>query len=134
MVDECQELVNTGAYRTSLAQILRTLTGLRKITAQPVLAPGEHIPGWDGAVQVLDITGFGKYDLSIVFYGDWFYDTKHKMVTQYEDEYGMEACRVEDPGPQARFYEDFLAAVEEKRVVDGEVEVVLVWRDVVVVL
>jgi hypothetical protein len=134
MAAECQDFVTSGEYRTLLARVLGNLSGLRKITGQTMLEPGEHVPAWDGAVRVRDITVFGDYDVNVVFYDDWQYDEKHGMVTLYEDELGFEAQHVADPGPQARFYQDFVAAIEEKKQIDGEVEVVLVWKDIEVAL
>ena len=134
MVAECQNLVTSGLYRTCLAQLLRNLSGLRKITGQMMLESGEHVPGWDGTVRVRDITGLRDYDINVVFYDDWQYDEQHLMVTLYEDELGFDAYDVANPGPQARFYQDFMAATEEKKQTNGEVEVILVWKDTHVVL
>ena len=81
-----------------------------------------------------DITGLRDYDINVVFYDDWQYDEQHLMVTLYEDELGFDAYDVANPGPQARFYQDFMAATEEKKQTNGEVEVILVWKDTHVVL
>jgi hypothetical protein len=90
-------------------ELFALLPNLKDILCRK-LYPGEHISGWNGPELIKGLS-FYHADLNTnpIFYGDWRYDTLHKRVTKWTDEYGEEV-EEDDAGPQAQFIDDVLAA------------------------
>ncbi|KAF1940569.1 hypothetical protein EJ02DRAFT_445433 [Clathrospora elynae] len=102
---------NGGGYRTMLGHLLALLPNLRTITVRK-LKVGEHVPGWNGSKLLQSLSFFYEgLNTNEIFYGDWNYDTVHKCVTCYTDEYGEEIVEP-GAGPQASFIDDLKAAME----------------------
>jgi len=109
-VDENGAFIISGTYQKMLTTLLERLPHLTKVTIRK-LAPGEQIPGWSGAKLFKKLSFFhARLDTRQIYYGDWQYDTLHRRVTQYQDEFG-ELVSEPHTGPQASFVDDLLAAV-----------------------
>ncbi|OSS52341.1 hypothetical protein B5807_02807 [Epicoccum nigrum] len=107
--DKQCELVYSGRYRAYLHAIFKACFRLKHIHVRK-LAPGEQIPGWDGAEMFKDLSFYhDELDTRNIFYGDWQYDTVHGRVTHYQDEFG-DVIMEPDAGPQASFMDDFRIA------------------------
>lgn len=104
------DFIITGQYRSMLAALLKRFPNLVTITVRKLEA-GEQIPGWSGAELVKKLSFYNdNLDTRMIFYGDWQYDTKHRRITQYRDEFG-DLISEPDAGPQASFVDDLKAAV-----------------------
>lgn len=104
------DFITSGKYRTMLATLLQHLPNLATITCRK-LAVGEQIPGWSG-VKLFEELSFYRDDLDTrrIFYGDWMYDTLHRRITHYRDEFG-DLISEPNCGPQASFVDDLKAAM-----------------------
>lgn len=104
------DFILSGQYRTMLITLLQRLPNLATITVRK-LAPGEQIPGWSGVKLFKELSFYRDgLDVRQIFYGDWQYDTMHRRVTHYKDEFG-DLISEPNAGPQASFVDDLKAAV-----------------------
>ncbi|KAF1927055.1 uncharacterized protein M421DRAFT_422289 [Didymella exigua CBS 183.55] len=106
------DFIISGEYRTMLTAVLQRLPNLRTITCRK-LAAGEQIPGWSG-VKLFEKLSFycDGLDTRHIFYGDWMYDTLHRRITHYRDEFG-DLISEPDCGPQASFVDDLKASMNK---------------------
>jgi hypothetical protein len=104
------DFIIAGKYRLMLTELLVCLPNLATITVRKLHA-GEQIPGWPGA-KLFEHLSFhhDRLDTRCIFYGDWQYDTVHRRITQYKDEFG-DLISEPDAGPQASFFDDLKAAL-----------------------
>lgn len=94
--------------------MLSRLPNLKTIKIRKLRA-GEHVPDVDGMDALPDLSFYRpKLPVNDIFYGDWQYDTVHKRVTVYTDEYGEEIVEA-GAGPQASFIDDVVAAMGNAR-------------------
>ncbi|KAF2849662.1 hypothetical protein T440DRAFT_499565 [Plenodomus tracheiphilus IPT5] len=114
--------LNRGLYRTNLALLLSRCPNLQTIKVRPLKA-GEHVPGWEGP-ELLKEVSFYKKDLNTngIYYGDWKYDTVHRRVTVWVDEYGEEMVE-DNAGPQASFRDDLVSAIQSSGTLAETVDV-----------
>jgi hypothetical protein len=104
------DFIISGEYRTMLTTLLQALPNLNTITVRK-LAPGEQIPGWRGVELLKELSFYhDRLDTRMILYSDWQYDTKHRRITHYKDEFG-DLISEPDAGPQASFVDDLKAAV-----------------------
>ncbi|KNG46769.1 hypothetical protein DDE82_006072 [Stemphylium lycopersici] len=110
-----------GGYRTMLTLLLSRLPNLLTITTRP-LNPGEHIPDMPFLPALHTLSFYHPHlPTSSIFYGDWQYDTLHKRVTVFKDEFGDDVTEA-GAGPQASFMDDVRAALEAVRATGVVVE------------
>lgn len=109
-VAENNAFIHTGAYRKLLTMLFSRLPKLETVNVRK-LRPGEHLPGWDGAELVKELS-FYRNDLNTnrIFYGDWQYDETHQREIR-KDEFGDDIDHPQ-PGPKATFIDDLCAAVD----------------------
>jgi hypothetical protein len=108
------DFVIAGEYRTMLTNLLKQLPNLKTITCRKLDA-GEQIPGWSGAKRFKELSFYSdKLDTRQIFYGDWMYDTVHRRITHYRDEFG-DLINEPNAGPQASFVDDLKAAISTSR-------------------
>lgn len=104
------DFIITGEYRSMLTELLKCLPNLATITVRK-LAAGEQIPGWPGAKLFEQLSFYhDRLDTRQIFYNDWQYDTLHRRITQYRDEFG-DIISEPSAGPQASFFDDLKAAL-----------------------
>lgn len=109
-VEENGDFIISGEYRTMLTTLLQRLPNLATLKIRK-LAPGEQVPGWSGVKLFKELSFYRDgLDTRQIFYGDWQYDTLHKRITQYRDEFG-DLISEPQAGPQASFIDDLRAAV-----------------------
>ena len=109
-VVENGDFIITGQYRSILTTLLQSLPNLVTITVRKLQA-GEQIPGWSGAKLFKELSfHHDRLETRQIFYGDWQYDTTHRRITQYRDEFG-DLISEPGAGPQASFTDDLKAAV-----------------------
>jgi hypothetical protein len=107
-----QNFIINGRYRKLLTLILKSLPHLSEIVVGKV-KPGEQIRGWGGDEQMkrISFSGHKGFDATFIFYSDWLYDEKHKVINTWRDETGC-WTQPKDAGPQATFIVDFDAAMK----------------------
>jgi hypothetical protein len=109
-VIENGDFIISGEYRTMLTTLLQCLPNLKTITCRK-LAAGEQIPGWSGAELFKELSFYHQdLDTRQIFYGDWMYDTLHRRITHYRDEFG-DLISESNCGPQASFVDDLKASM-----------------------
>ncbi|USP75553.1 uncharacterized protein yc1106_02827 [Curvularia clavata] len=102
--------ITTGGYRTLLTMIFSHLTNLHTVKVRRI-RKAEHIPEFKATVALKDLSYYREdMDTRLVFYGDWQYDTLHRRVTTWVDEYG-EQIIPDESGPQVGFSQDIAAAL-----------------------
>lgn len=108
------DFIISGEYRMMLTTLLQRLPNLKTITCRK-LAAGEQIPGWPG-VGLFEKLSFyhNRLDTRQIFYGDWTYDTIHRRITQYRDEFG-DLISEPNHGPQASFVDDLKASTTKSK-------------------
>ncbi|KAH6629473.1 hypothetical protein C7974DRAFT_187006 [Boeremia exigua] len=114
-VVENGDFIISGQYREMLTTLLQRLPNITALTIRK-LAPGEHIPGWAGIDLFKQLSFYHEgLDTRHIFYGDWQYDTLHRCITHYLDDFGD---HVTEPhaGPQASFIDDLKAAVDANKI------------------
>jgi len=108
------DFVIAGEYRSMLTTLLQRLPNLKTITCRKLDA-GEQIPGWSGADRFKELSFYRDgLDTRQIFYGDWIYDTVHRRITHYRDEFG-DLINEPNAGPQASFVDDLKAAISTSR-------------------
>lgn len=106
------DFVITGEYCGMLTTLLKQLPNLKIITCRKLDA-GEQIPGWAGAKRFNELSFFcDDLDTRQIFYGDWMYDTVHRRITHYRDEFG-DLINEPNAGPQASFVDDLKASISK---------------------
>ncbi|KAF3041881.1 hypothetical protein E8E12_004368 [Didymella heteroderae] len=106
------DFIISGQYRTMLTVLLQRLPNLKTITCRK-LAAGEQIPGWSGVKRFKELSFYRKdLDTRQIFYGDWMYDTIHRRITHYRDEFG-DLISEPNCGPQASFVDDLNASISK---------------------
>lgn len=106
------DFIISGEYRTMLTTLLQRLPNLGTITCRK-LAAGEQIPGWSGVKLFKELSFYREgLDTRQIFYGDWMYDTLHRRITHYCDEFG-DLISEPNSGPQASFVDDLKAAMSK---------------------
>lgn len=71
----------------------------------------EYVPEFKAAKAIKDLSYYREgLDTRLVFYGEWKYDTLHRCVTTFVDEYG-EQIIPDDTGPQVGCMQDVSAAL-----------------------